>query len=229
MKGHIGRMHKLFNAAAQLFRRFGAPGLALFLAFAQPAAAQEPPTILALGDSLTAGYGLAEPDIFPVRLEAALKDAGTPASVINAGVSGDTTAGGLARLDWLIADKAPDVLLIELGGNDGLRAIDPKSTRTNVEAIIAKGKAAGSVILLTGMLAPPNLGREYEQEFNAIFPDLAAKHDVLFYPFFLEGVAADRALNQPDGIHPNRKGVDIIVARLLPLVQQALAKAKAGS
>jgi len=222
-------MHSVFNAAASHFRRFLTVSVLVLPILAGQANAQTPPTILALGDSLTAGYGLAEVDIFPVRLEAALKQAGTPATVINAGVSGDTTAGGLARVDWLIGGEPPDVLLIELGGNDGLRAIDPKNTRANVEAIIEKGKAAGSVVLLTGMLAPPNLGREYESEFNAIFPDLAAKHQVLFYPFFLEGVAADRALNQPDGIHPNRTGVDIIVERILPIVQEALAKAATES
>ena len=222
-------MNSVFNAAAAHFRRFLTVSVLAIPILAGQAQAQTPPTILALGDSLTAGYGLAEVDIFPVRLEAALRAAGTPATVINAGVSGDTTAGGLARVDWLIGGAPPDVLLIELGGNDGLRAIDPKNTRANVEAIIEKGKAAGSVVLLTGMLAPPNLGREYENEFNAIFPDLAARHQVLFYPFFLEGVAADRALNQPDGIHPNRKGVDIIVGRILPIVQEALAKAATES
>lgn len=222
-------MLRVFNAAAQHFRRvLVVSALALPMLSGQ-GMAQNTPTILALGDSLTAGYGLAEVDIFPVRLEAALKEAGTPATVVNAGVSGDTTAGGLARVDWLIGGTPPDVLLIELGGNDGLRAVDPKATRANVEAIIEKGKAAGSVVLLTGMFAPPNLGREYESEFNAVFPELAAKHDVLFYPFFLEGVAADRALNQPDGIHPNRKGVDIIVEKILPLVQEALAKAATAS
>lgn len=222
-------MNSVFNAAATHFRRFLTVSVLVLPILAGQAVAQTPPTILALGDSLTAGYGLAEVDIFPVRLEAALHEAGTPATVINAGVSGDTTAGGLARVDWLIGGEPPDVLLIELGGNDGLRAIDPKTTRANVEAIIEKGKAAGSVVLLTGMLAPPNLGREYESEFNAIFPDLAEKHQVMFYPFFLEGVAADRALNQPDGIHPNRKGVDIIVERILPIVQEALAKAATQS
>ena len=222
-------MARVFNAHWRRFRRAvlaGAAALAVLTALPGTPRADEAQVILALGDSLTAGYGLAETDILPVRLEAALAEAGTPATVINAGVSGDTTAGGLARLDWLMAERAPDILMVGLGGNDGLRAIDPVATRANIEAIIRKGQEVGAVVLLTGMLAPPNLGREYETEFNALFPELAAEYDTVFYPFLLEGVAAVPSLNQPDGIHPNRAGVDRIVEGLLPVVQAALSRAQ---
>jgi acyl-CoA thioesterase I len=181
-----------------------------------PAAAKSPVHILALGDSLTAGYGLPTDMAFPTKLQAALKAKGIDAVVDNAGVSGDTTAGGLARLDWSLSGKKPRFAIVELGGNDGLRGLDPAETRKNLDAILTKLKTAGVRVLLTGMMAPPNLGRDYGREFNAIFPDLAAKHGVAFYPFFLDGVAADPALNQGDGIHPNAKGVDIIVERMLP-------------
>jgi acyl-CoA thioesterase-1 len=222
-------MARLFNARWRRFRRAilsGGAAMVLLTGLPVSLAAQDAPVILALGDSLTAGYGLAENDILPVRLEAALAEAGTPATVINAGVSGDTTAGGLARLDWLMAERAPDVLMVGLGGNDGLRAIDPAATRANIEAIIRRGQEVGAVVLLTGMFAPPNLGREYETEFNAVFPELATMYDTVFYPFLLEGVAAVPALNQPDGIHPNRSGVDRIVEGLLPAVQAALTRAR---
>jgi acyl-CoA thioesterase I len=181
-------------------------------------AAAGPIHILALGDSLTAGYGLPSDQAFPIRLQQALKAKGIDAIVDNAGVSGDTTAGGLARLDWSLSGKKPEVAIVELGGNDGLRGIDPATTRKNLDAILTKLTSAGTRVLLTGMYAPPNFGRDYGREFNSIFPDLAAKHKVAFYPFFLDGVAADPALNQPDGIHPTAEGVNIIVARMLPAV-----------
>lgn len=222
---HIGLGRAAFNACAL------AAGLILgAMAWdGAPAHAEgEAPTVLALGTSLVAGYGLEEADTFPVLLERALAEAGTPARVVNAGVSGDTSAGGRARLDWLLADGAPDVLLVELGGNDGLRALDPDATRKNVAAIIEAGREAGATVLLTGMMAPPNLGREYAEAFNSVFPDLAREYDVLFYPFFLDGVAAEPDLNQPDGIHPNAQGVREIVRRITPAVQQALAMAGAS-
>jgi len=195
------------------------------VAVAGPVAAA-PLRIVVLGDSLTAGYGLAGDDAFPVRLQAALQADGIDARVINAGVSGDTSAAGLRRLDWALAagpDGPPDALIVELGANDGLRGLDPKTTEANLDAILTRGKARGLKILLTGMKAPPNLGRDYAAEFDALFPRLAARHDVALYPFFLDGVAADRTLNQADGIHPNPAGVAVIVGRILPYVKRLLA------
>ena len=193
---------------------------AIFLtaAGAGSAAAQgKPLTILAFGDSLVAGFGLGSRDGFAAKLEAALRAKGVNARVVNAGLSGDTSAGGLARLDWALEPK-PDFAIVELGANDGLRGLDPAQTRANLDAILAKLKAKGVPALFAGMYAPPNMGPDYGRAFNALYPDLAKKHGVLFYPFFLDGVAADASLNQPDGIHPNAKGVDVIVARILPHV-----------
>ena len=186
--------------------------------------------ILVLGDSLTAGYGLDAKDAFPARLQAALRDRNRDVVVLNGGVSGDTSAGGRARLGWALADK-PDAVIVELGANDGLRGLDPKATFGNLDAIISEVRAAGLPLLLTGMLAPPNLGREYAEEFNAVFPKLAKKHDVPLYPFFLQGVAAEPELNQQDGIHPNAKGVEVIVGRILPFVLDLMQRAgkKAGA
>mgnify|MGYP003851216329 CR=1 FL=1 len=195
------------------------------LAGTRPAAA-DPLTILALGDSLTAGYGLEQEDAFPVKLEAALRARGHDVTVINGGVSGDTSAGGLTRLDWALAAAPggmPDAMILELGANDGLRGLDPEATEENLNAIIRRARDEGVAVLLTGMLAPPNLGRDYGDEFRGLFPELAEKHGVAFYPFFLDGVAADPALNQEDGIHPNPKGVDIIVERMLPHVERLIA------
>ncbi|MBT5513798.1 MAG: arylesterase [Rhodospirillaceae bacterium] len=195
----------------------------VWLAIGQPIWAADPPVILALGDSLTAGYGLAQPDSFTVQLEAALAKAGTVAKIKNAGVSGDTSAGGRARLAWALAEK-PDAVMIELGANDGLRGLNPKRTEANLDAIIAMAKAQGLPVLLTGMRAPPNLGVEYGEEFNSLFARLARKHEVLFYPFFLEGVAALPTLNQADGIHPNGQGVAEIVRRLAPIVEKLITQ-----
>ncbi|MDP6065979.1 MAG: arylesterase [Alphaproteobacteria bacterium] len=181
--------------------------------------------VLALGDSLTAGYGLAADQAFPAKLQAALRNRGLAVRVINAGVSGDTSAGGRARLNWSLADK-PAAAIIELGANDAMRGLDPDATRGNLDAIIAELKKRGIAVLLAGMLAPPNLGPEYEARFNAIYPDLEAKHGVLFYPFFLDGVAAVPELNQTDGIHPTAAGVDIIVEGLLPLARELLEAAR---
>lgn len=188
---------------------------------APPARAGEDPVILALGDSLTAGYGLAAAEAFPTKLEQALRAKGRPARVINAGVSGDTTAGGLSRVDWLMADK-PDLVILELGANDGLRGLDPEATRDNLSKIIEKAKAAGAAVLLAGMLAPPNLGKDYGAAFNAVYPTLADRYDVIFYPFFLDGIAAQPDLNLGDGMHPNAAGVDVIVENILPTVIKAL-------
>lgn len=184
--------------------------------------AQTAPTKLAiLGDSLAAGYGVSPAQAMPARLEAALKNAGRNVTIVNHGVSGDTTAGGLERIDWMMADK-PDIVIVELGGNDVLRGTDPATTERNLDGIITKLKAAGVTVWLAGMLAPRNYGSEYAQQFDGIYKRLADKHDVALYPFFLDGVAADPALNQPDGIHPNPKGVDVIVERILPFVTKNL-------
>lgn len=171
--------------------------------------------ILALGDSLTAGYGLSDSESYPVKLQAALKAKGIDAQVINGGVSGDTSAGGLARLDWALQDD-PDIVIVELGANDGLRGLDPVKTQENLDAVLKRLTDEKRAVLLTGMLAPPNMGRDYGDAFKSIYPALAAKYGVRLYPFFLDGVAADPALNQADGIHPTGAGVDIIVARILP-------------
>lgn len=183
---------------------------------AAPAAA-EPFVLLALGDSLVAGFGLPTEDGFTAVLEDALRAEGYDVTVVNAGVSGDTTAGGVARLEWALADD-PDAVLVELGANDMLRGLDPSEARANLTIILDRLREKDVPTLLTGMRASPNWGSEYQAAFDAIYPDLAMHFDVPLYPFFLEGVAANADLNQPDGIHPNRDGVDVIVGNLLPYV-----------
>ncbi|MBX9635086.1 MAG: arylesterase [Magnetospirillum sp.] len=183
--------------------------------------------VLALGDSLTAGYGLPADAAFPVQLEKALRAQGYDVSVINAGVSGDTSAGGRARLDWALADK-PRVAIVELGANDGLRGIDPKITEQNLDAILTRLKADGVSVLLTGMLAPPNYGPDYAEAFRQVFVRLAQRHRVAFYPFFLDGIARDPKLNQGDGLHPTREGVAVIVQRILPSVKLVLTNGGKG-
>ncbi len=182
--------------------------------------------ILALGDSLTAGYGLEKPVSFTQQLQAALRQAGEDVMVINGGVSGDTSAGGRARLAWALADN-PHAVIVELGANDGLRGLEPAQTESNLDAIIVAAQDKDIEVLLSGMLAPPNLGTEYGSEFQAVYARLARKHAVLFDPFFLLGVAAVPELNQPDGIHPNAQGVAKVVQRLLPIVRKLVAKARA--
>ncbi|MBT3809354.1 MAG: arylesterase [Rhodospirillaceae bacterium] len=217
-----GRAVRMINAGAiqRLCAVSAAIGLVLILSVL-PVVADDKPVIVAFGDSLSAGYGLDDAESFPVRLEVALRAAGLAAQVVNAGVSGDTTAGGLARLDWSLPERV-DLVILELGANDGLRGIDPAETEANLDAILKTLGKRNIPVLFTGMLAPPNLGRQYADAFDALFPRLAARHAVVFYPFFLEGVAAERSLNQPDGIHPNPAGVDRIVMRLLPFVLRAL-------
>ena len=190
---------------------------ALAVAFAGAPAAGRVPVILDFGDSLTAGYGLPAGQAFPARLEAWLHQQGIGARVVNAGVSGDTTAGGLARLDWALADK-PDLVILALGANDALRGIDPAAVRNNLDKMLRRIKTTGAKVLLVGMLAPPNWGEEYKTEFDRIFPDLARTNDVPLYPFFLEGVAMKPELNQPDGLHPNERGVAVLVDRIAPVV-----------
>jgi acyl-CoA thioesterase-1 len=193
--------------------------LGLALLASEPAAAQ-PLKILALGDSLTAGYGLPPGHGFAPQLERALEESGVEAQVIDAGVSGDTSAGGLARLDWALAD-APDLVILELGANDMLRGVDPAETRANLDAILAKLREAGPRVLLAGMRAAPNLGPDYGGAFEGLYAELATKYDVPLYPFFLEGVATDPDLNLADGLHPNEAGVAEIVRRILPHVLAA--------
>ncbi|MCA3350678.1 MAG: arylesterase [Roseomonas sp.] len=183
--------------------------------------------LMMLGDSITAGYGLARGEALPARLEAALRAKGRAVRVIDAGVSGDTTAGGRARLDWALADN-PHAVIVALGGNDGLRALEPRSSRANLAAILDALAAKRLPTMLTGMLAPPNLGADYGREFAASFSDLARERPgVVFYPFLLEGVAGDLSLNQPDGIHPNVAGVAEMVRRMLPYVDSLLGKVAA--
>jgi len=177
--------------------------------------------ILVLGDSLTAGYGLEQKNSFPAQLEKSLLSKGYAVKVINAGVSGDTSAGGLSRLDWSLADQ-PRIVVVELGANDALRGLNPSETYANLDTIINRLKSAGCIVVLAGMQAPRNLGPEYYNEFDQIYPTLAKRYKLLFYPFFLEGVATDRDLNQADGIHPNAAGVRLIVKGIQPLIVKAL-------
>lgn len=191
-----------------------------------PTTISAPVTIVALGDSLSAGYMLPPGAGFPEQLEARLKAAGDNVIVINAGVSGDTSAGGLARLGWAVGPDA-DAVILELGSNDALRGIDPEITRANLDTIIRELKARQVDVLLAGMLAPPNMGTEYGDEFNRIYPELARAHDLVLYPFFLDGVAANPALNLPDGIHPTAEGIGIIVERIAPDVRRLIERVEA--
>lgn len=186
-----------------------------------------PPRLLILGDSLSAGYGLAATDGFEHRLAEALAAAGHEVTIIDAAVSGDTTAGGLARLDWALGDGA-DAAIVELGGNDALRGTDPKETRQNLAAILDALTARHIPVLLTGMVAPPNMGAAYGAEFQAVFESLGRRPGLIYDRFFLDGVAAVPDLNQPDHIHPNPAGVRRVVARILPLVLQLLARVPAS-
>jgi acyl-CoA thioesterase I len=190
-------------------------------------AADRPVNIVVLGDSLAAGLGLTVKDTFPVKLAGALKAKGVAVTVVNAGVSGDTASGGLGRLDWSVP-PGTDAVILELGANDALRGLDPALTKTALDAILRKLSSRHIAVLLTGMRAPPNLGLEYGRDFDAIYPALASTHPVVFYPFFLDGVVGDPKLNQGDGMHPNAAGVDAIVARILPRVEELVTRARAG-
>jgi acyl-CoA thioesterase-1 len=196
----------------------------LAVAFGGVQAAGRVPVILDFGDSLTAGYGLPAGQAFPARLQAWLDQQGIATRVVNAGVSGDTTAGGLARLDWALADK-PDLVILALGANDALRGIDPSTVRENLDKMIEKIEVSGAKLLLLGMLAPPNWGEDYKHAFDQIFPELARTHHLPLYPFFLEGVAMKPELNQPDGLHPNERGVAVLVDRIAPVVARLLGSA----
>jgi acyl-CoA thioesterase I len=200
--------------------------LALALAIVAPAAAADRPVrIVALGDSLTAGLGLPANAAFPAKLEKALRAKGLAFEVVNAGVSGDTASGGLARLDWSVPDGT-DAVLLELGANDMLTGVDPKVTRKALGEIVRRLGERRIAILLAGMRSAPNLGERYGREFEAIYSDLAAANDLLLYPFFLDGVAAQSKLNQRDGIHPSTAGVDVIVARILPKAEELVARVR---
>jgi acyl-CoA thioesterase I len=193
-------------------------------AAAIPAAnADAPVKIVALGDSLTAGLGLPEKEGFAPRLQAALAAKGIAADVANAGVSGDTAADGLARLDWSVP-PGTDVVILELGANDMLRGIKPEVTRQALEAILRRLTDRHIAVLLCGMRAAPNLGADYGTSFERIYPELAAQYGVSLYPFFLDGVAADLNLMQRDGLHPTAAGVDVIVARIVPQLQELIER-----
>jgi acyl-CoA thioesterase-1 len=190
-------------------------------------AAERPLSIVALGDSLTAGYGLPANDAFPVQLQRALVAKGLAVHIVNAGVSGDTTSGGLSRLDWSVPDGT-DAVILELGANDALRGFDPVIARKALDSMLRRLAERKIPVLLCGMVAPPNLGAEYGRAFNSIYPDLAAQYGAILYPFFLTGVAGDAKLNQHDGIHPTAPGVAVIVERMLPEVEQLIARVKAA-
>jgi len=183
------------------------------------------PVIIAFSDSLTAGFGLQNSDSFPAQLEKALKARGQDVKIVNAGVSGDTAAAGLARLDWALPDDASGVI-IELGANDALQGLDPAATKATLEKMVVEIKARGLPILLAGMEAPRNLGKDYVEQFRALYADLAARYDLILYPFFLDGVALDDNYLMGDGLHPNAEGVARIVQGILPKVEELLAKAK---
>lgn len=185
------------------------------LAWASPALACK---LTVLGDSLASGYGVAAQEAFPVRLEEALRGRGLDCTVLNAGVSGDTSAGGAARIEWVLADQ-PTHLLVELGGNDALRGLPVEQLRDNLERIIETAQERGVEVILAGMLAPPNLGRAYGDAFKQVYASLAERHNIPLYPFFLDGAVLQDGLMQPDGIHPNARGVEVIVERIAPMLQ----------
>jgi acyl-CoA thioesterase-1 len=195
------------------------PGTAL----AQATAAREtrPVKMVVLGDSLSAGLGLSASAAFPARLQKALESKGIAVDMINAGVSGDTSSGGRDRLDWSVPEGT-EAVIVELGANDALRGTDPRVTRSALSDILARLKARKIAVLLCGMVAPPNYGADYSAQFNAIYPDIAREFGVALYPFFLEGVAADKRLNQADGLHPTAEGIDVIVRNILPTVEAFL-------
>ncbi len=209
-----------------MLQRLAAMALVLCaILMATAARAAGPLKIVALGDSLTAGHGLPAQAAFPARLEAALHAKGETVTIANAGVSGDTASDGLDRLDWSVP-QGTDAVILELGANDALRGIDPKVTQAALEKILARLAIRKIPVLLAGMQAPRNMGADYAREFDAIYPALAATHAVVFYPFFLDGIATEAKLNQADGLHPNPAGVAVIVKRILPSVEELIARAR---
>ena len=216
------------RAVERLLSAFVAAAAGAMMAMSGPVWAQtanvadvKPIKLAALGDSLTAGYGLPASAAFPVRLQKALAAKGIATEIHNAGVSGDTTTGGLARLEWSIP-PGTEAVIVELGANDALRGVDPKVARGALDEILTKLKARNIAVLLCGMYAPPNYGADYTAKFNSIYPELAEKHKVPLYPFFLDGVATVAKLTQPDGLHPTAEGVDVVVERILPTVEAFL-------
>ena len=193
------------------------------LLFSIQVALGKPITLLALGDSLTAGLGLEANEAFPAKLEVALKSRYPSLKIINGGVSGDTAADGLARLDWALTDEVGG-LIVGLGANDALRGLDVSQTETSLNAIMVKAQLRNLPVLILGMKAPPNMGPDYVARFDGLYPRLAAKYQALLYPFYLDGVAANASLNQADGIHPNGQGVDVIVAKVMPSVEELIGK-----
>ena len=203
--------------------------MAYLLATALPAQAQDRPVrIVVLGDSLSAGLGLSAADAFPAKLARALKARGIAAEVSNAGVSGDTASGGLARLDWSVPEGT-DAMIVQLGANDALRGVSPNVTRGALDQIMRRLKERRIEVLLAGMLAPRNLGNNFARDFDSIYPELAEKYGALLYPFFLDGVATLARLNQSDGLHPNAEGVDMIVKGILPKVEELVIRVRAKS
>ena len=200
--------------------------VATLLLGATVTSAAEPLRIVVLGDSLVAGFRLQPSDAFPAQLERALKARGHAVEIVNAGVSGDTTAAGLARMRWAVPEKTTAVIL-ELGANDALRGLDPSQARSNLEKIISTLKADGTEVLLAGMMAPRNLGQDYVRQFDAIYPELARKYDLILYPFFLDGVAMNARFNLDDGLHPNARGVTEITNKILPAVEQLIERVRA--
>lgn len=217
-----------YGAMARIIHSLRRSALALLVAVAGATAApalraEAPLKIVAFGDSLTAGYGLATQDAFPARLERALKARGFRVEIDNAGVSGDTATAGLSRLDWSIPEGT-DAVIVELGANDMLRGIDPAVTRQALDAIVSRLKARNIDVLLCGMRAAPNLGADYAQRFESIFAELARKHDILLYPFFLDGIAAQAKFMLRDGVHPSAAGIEAVVAAILPKVEELIAR-----
>lgn len=228
--GGIGRQRhgESEQSMKSSFRSWLAGFLAVFLSGLALAAEQQPLRIVALGDSLTAGFGLPEEHAFPAVLQRALRAAGhEKVTVVNAGVSGDTSTGGLARLEWALGDRA-DAVIVELGANDMLRGIDPAETEKALGEILSRLSAKKIPILLAGMIAAPGMGKAYEERFNAIYPRLAASHGAILYPFFLDGVANERRYLLNDGMHPNIEGVREIVRRILPKALELVGAAKSN-
>ena len=206
-------------------RLYGAIIVAFLVALPAAPVSAQPIRIVAFGDSLLAGFGLRANESFPAQLEIALKKRGHEVEIVNAGVSGDTTSGGVSRLDWSIADGTQAVILV-LGANDMLRGMEPELARKNLDEMIKRLKARKIEVLIGGMRAAPNLGADYAAKFDSIYAGLAKEHDVLIYPFFLDGVAGQRELNMNDGIHPTPKGVSLIVERIMPSVESLIERVK---
>ena len=200
----------------------------LSLVLIASAYASDPIRILAIGDSLIAGYGLKPEEGFTAQLEKALNDKDYTVQIVNSGISGDTTSGGLARIDWVLSDPYSAVIL-NLGNNDAFRAVPVDLVKQNLIDILERIQSRKLPILLAGAKAPRNLGPEYSEAFDTIYPEIARHFDVLFYPFFLEGVATDASLNQQDGIHPNKAGVSLIVIQMLPYVEKLISQAELAS